>query len=127
MDAHGICIDNYLEFEDGSIVQVKGIHPSLNYFHNGKQWIDTFRFKPIPLTEDYLRAFDFKKYKNKFIGMWIYRIKGNQYFFQSIATGEIFSCDFGQHNVRKIQYVHQLQNLNVLFRGKFLNFKHPKS
>ena len=69
--------------------------------------------KPIPLTEEWLLRFGFKRYLNSATGSWVYMFNGRKFFYQSVSTGEIFSYDND-----RIRYVHQVQNLVFALMGE---------
>ena len=109
MTADEVRRGDFIEFEDGDIIQVKGIHPSGKYFHNGKQWIEIFRFKPIPLTEEWLRGFGFDYLDNSFWndGFRIY-LKDNEFY---ILT---------EQKRVYLEFVHSLQNIYFCIEQKEL-------
>ena len=115
MTANEVRIGNFIEFEDGAIIQVKGIHPSGKYFHNEKQSIEVFRFKPIPLTEEWLRGFGFSyiSWKN----CWNYTDLNTPVQLVCVDEGLLF------HDYFIINHVHTLQNLFYCLCGHELSLK----
>jgi hypothetical protein len=73
--------------------------------------------KPIPLTEEWLKKFGFKKdmsvYKNDWIELW-HSSYSNCYQLRIIKVGDDISKKIN------IQYVHQLQNLYFILTEKEL-------
>ena len=82
--------------------------------------VETFDdFKPIPLTEDWLKRFGATKYYNDtyhIAFMWIIKIDNNTW--EVRVNLDFLLCD--------IQYVHQLQNLYFALTGEELKYNHLK-
>lgn len=107
-----IRIGNSLQFEDGSIVTVKGIHWCGDKIHIGRNWLELYRFAPIPLSIDLLKDwYGFQKWTSDhdiFIaGMFIWLCQG------------MFICN---KNGVIIKSVHQLQNLFYATNNQEIKF-----
>ena len=74
--------------------------------------------KPIPLTEEWLLKFGFKKDTWTDNGLII----GSWWNNGSILITDDFKLD-GQEQMKSLQYVHQLQNLYFALVGEELTFK----
>ena len=92
---------------------------------DGVFWIKTieskidsksFHFKPIPLTEEWLLIFGFKKRKNRHLFHWENKIVISEY----KDEFENFFYPKTGYDIRfsnEIKYVHQLQNLYFALTG----------
>lgn len=147
MEANELRIGNYVEHEDANEI-VEGIHYNNendyllligNYLRPIKE------IKPVPLTEDWLLRFGFERqkeriynktqlpnggnngfhnaveYLNKSNNQVLYGApyegaeNGYHYIFGSVTT------DFGEDYIsKKVEFVHQLQNLYFALTGKEL-------
>ena len=112
MEAHELMIGNYV-LKDNNITTVNtGLIAYI--FYNGLK----DRFKPIPLTEQWLKDFGFEE---------INHING--YSFHSLSKSKNNKCHldvydnytkYYGYSVNHCQYVHQLQNLYFTLTGKQL-------
>lgn len=114
MKATELRIGNYVypgedEFEDNAFVVDAG---DILACRKG-----TYKYKPIPLTEEWLVKFGFKQ-----CGEWFIL---NGFLHQNIAISIIHrKTTFGdneEYEIENIKYVHQLQNLYFALTGKELN------
>lgn len=119
----GNLILGFFEYEEDDriykcICEFLGYTPFSNYFHvKGEIYIEEFtKFDSIPLTEEWLLKFGFKK------------IEGTLYFnigsieIGTTAYGKRFYIQIGSENVTlNIKYVHQLQNLYFCLTGAELS------
>ena len=80
--------------------------------------LDNSNIKPIPLTEDWLLKFGFKKDTWTDNGLII----GSWWNNGSILITDDFKLD-GQEEMKSLQYVHQLQNLYFALTNEELTFK----
>ena len=120
IEARELRIGNFLLFEDNSVIEVRGIHPSGKNIHDGKKWIEVFRLNPISLTEDWLLKFGFEYEQDGFDGVnksfiTLLRVGGNHSIYQ-LSIKEIAILTF-------IESVHQLQNLYFALTGTELTIK----
>jgi len=111
MKASELRIGNYV-IEKGKI---KPIHSVSN--HNAK---DYSKIEPIPLTEEWLVKFGFKKNeKNRFILM-----EGDvDILFNEDLNG--WTCDGINFSINMTEYVHKLQNIYFALTGEELTINHP--
>jgi len=110
IDATELRIGNLILFEDGSIIEVRGIHPSGKNIHDGKKWIEVFRLNPIPLTEEWLLKFGFKPFCND----W----SKKALIIHTRKRGFVI-----KRSIPIIKSVHQLQNLYFALTGTELTIK----
>lgn len=117
LKATELMVGNYLHDRLGNLCKVQKIE------HDGnidaptiKGAITAIPNKPIPLTEDWLKAFGFEEEINQITEISRTYIKGNIWFFQDNETKE-YSVNFFNDCVVKFQYVHQLQNLYYCLTG----------
>lgn len=113
---------NLLQFEDGEIKTVHGIHPSKKYIHDGKQWLDLFRFSPIPLTDE---VFDLKLgFKSKRFRTCFYRddMYGMEFFLTEFGWA-LFRQGSNKQLSRVFNYVHEIQNVVADLTGTELEIK----
>jgi len=79
-------------------------------------------FSPIPITEEWLGKFGFKKHKaedNYFYKKW--GNNGVEFIFNSDRySRNVFEYELGSNKYKQIKYVHQLQNLYFALTGKEL-------
>ena len=123
IDATELRIGNLILFEDGSIIEVRGIHPSGKNIHDGKKWIEVFRLNPIPLTEEWLLKFGFEKLQNpNNTPSLIWKIDWTFVFVQSIFD-DLFYYFPKDGNRITLKSVHQLQNLYFALKGTELTIK----
>jgi len=117
IQANELRIGNLLLFEDNSAIEVRGIHPSGKYIHDGKQWIEIFRCNHIPITEEWLLNFGFEL---PILGSSIYKLGLGSFSIQHFGDKIGF---FEMRNHKKIDLVHQLQNLYFALKGTELTPK----
>ena len=145
-------IGNLIECEQGDVGTVDEIrrHPSCerdyehivkvrlkNSYFTPTEYID--RFKPIPLTEEWLMKFGFEKKvdyeqsedewgiissinSRRGVGLYQpdeYKDKCPNYFF--VTFREDVGC--GWNDLNEVEYVHQLQNLYFALTGEELTIK----
>ena len=82
----------------------------------------SFHFKPIPITEEWLLKFGFKKRKNRHLFHWENKIVISEY----KDEFENFFYPKTGYDIRfsnEIKYVHQLQNLYFALTGTHLKLK----
>lgn len=79
------------------------------------------RFKPIPLTPDWLVRCGFEWYSS--IHRWRHQETG----YLIVESSEGFNCGYGDGSIKRVllKYVHQLQNLHFAFTGVELTIKEP--
>jgi hypothetical protein len=95
---------NDIRFSDKDIITL---------FDNGMTYVPIDEIEPIPLTEEWLIKFGF----NKVCSMYIRISDINEMeFFDNIITFKDWFCKLE----KKIQYVHQLQNLYFALTGEEL-------
>lgn len=123
-------IGNYILDNYNNVVQVELIdnNGGINGYFGiaGYEPADIKSFKPIPLTEDWLLKFRFKKKSKGFyikneirgIAKWSYQIE------MFPAQSHLGYCAIYEHGegitVRNFQYVNQLQNLYFSLTGEEL-------
>ena len=78
-------------------------------------------FKPIPLTEQWLKDFGFKKC-NRTNFKACYETKNKKYIFQFAQNGLLVLIDCGNffEIITAVEYVHQLQNFYFVLTGNEL-------
>lgn len=111
------------ELKIGNCVNINGINTTIEWgilfdFDEGNWYVDNIHIslvKPIPLTEEWLIKFEFKKYE--------FDNKSNQYRLKDrlIVIRDKSFCDYGTSV--KLHHVHQLQNLYFSLCGKELEIK----
>jgi len=116
IQANELRIGNFLLFEDNSVIEVRGIHPSGKNIHDGKKWIEVFRLNPISLTEDWLTLKFGFKLLIPFGSCFALELFYIQYYGDSIGF-------FETRNHKKLEYVHKLQNLYFSLTGTELTIK----
>ena len=126
IDATELRIGNLILFEDGSIIEVRGIHPSGKNIHDGKKWIEVFRLNPIPLTGEELIKFGWKYLNGKRSGTMCSDFEGK--LDVDLVNGEICvkSHYEGEDFYRKlinIKSVHQIQNFYFALQGTELTIQ----
>jgi len=113
MKATELRIGNYVyPFDDINLVDEKIIFRDFVKV-SVKDLSDTNHLYPIPITEEWLLKFGFKKHK-----AWddsFYYLKSDVDIFEYLSGFE--------HNDFHIKYVHQLQNLYFALTGEELKFK----
>lgn len=123
MKAHELMIGNWVEI----IQPKKGIYTTIqpsSFSVNIEK-----RYKPIPLTEQWLIDFGFQKY-HAFEYRWVtgglQLIETNEFWYPAVFSHPEMSHEDDQCvSLNRIQYVHELQNLFYCLTGKQLN-KKPK-
>lgn len=112
MNAKEVRIGNWVLDESGEKVQIEGV---MNASGNedacilsGGCWLQIHRFKPIPLTEEWLERFGINEYN--IINDKIYIHREDDYF--QVSEDGFYRCS------TEIKYVHQLQNLYHALRGE---------
>lgn len=140
-------------FRVGNFVKSNGVISSitskdLQWMEQGELVTEDFTpnaYNPIPISEDWLRLYNFKYYmknisghpeKENMVRRWQYKffIDGNEWWFdfevdQQPPTNFFWlNWNFGGSNhfvhlPRKIEYVHQLQNLFFALTGEELELK----
>jgi len=122
MKATELRIGNYVYHHCSTIVEVIDSHKiEIESINHGF-------FEPIPLTEEWLLKFGFilekdlvllredeKEYQVYIKNISIIDIKGSYYFWIGIEEDNWYSFEW-----TKIEYVHQLQNLNFAITGEEL-------
>lgn len=119
MRATELRIGNYLLDEEGDQIQIEEVSPFLHGCKYRWDWCKTF--KPIPLTEEWLKKFGFSLFgeaatDSKSPEDW-YWVTGKCNF-PSIGNLS-WVAYLGNINVR-CKYVHQLQNLYFALTGEEL-------
>lgn len=133
MEANSLRIGNLLYFSEENIIRpVTSIQ--VGFYSSDRvgiisEYHDIIEFKPIELNENWLIKFGFKKgnqtYKN---GYSIEVLKTDFYLRPSFMDGyywgfnisnDIVDCEL--NDVKRIKYVHQLQNLYYAITGEELN------
>jgi len=119
MEAKGLMVGNYLK-KDGIIVKIdaRSIFDMFN---------DNLKYEPIPLTEDWLVKFGYKRYESDGVVGFEYSNpeektvwyeKGR---YSIVQWGSNTPFYFSSNLLRvELQYVHQLQNLYFAISGKEL-------
>jgi len=104
---------------DGEEMIITGITKDYVYFEGGFSMISFTDIKGIPLTEEWLLKFGFKKTKMKGNKNLMEFIKGNFiiYLYEEI---EVY---FSIWDDITLKYVHQLQNLYFALTGEELEIK----
>lgn len=126
MDAKELRIGNHVK----AINRIEEI--GVSTFQNLEDFIENDIYKPIPLTEEWLEKFGFERYSNQaykslkwtlddtgFVSDWFY-LKRTHINTNGIFTVEAFK--FGS-KLRRLDYVHQLQNLYFALTGEELEIK----
>jgi hypothetical protein len=119
MKANELRIGNLVNYNEGGIFKVIGIH---EFGIDCEDEIETTymeyeNFKPIPLTEEWLLKFGFEE---RMFGWWsdvlfLRTENRNGYFYDWQKTNQTTGT--------YIEYVHQLQNLYFALTGEELTFK----
>lgn len=120
MDPKELRLGNYI-LRNGELFAVEIIHGAQLYRH----------FSPIPLTEEWLLKFGFIKKVNNGSEYLRYYWDGDIMIYVGEDTNAMYLGDYDEYhdckpfglNEQKIQYVHQLQNLNFLLTGNELTIK----
>jgi hypothetical protein len=121
MDAKELRIGNYVLFNDNTEVKINDIgnawHTHLPIKDDGFNWVSpktrVKKYRPIPLTEEWLRKFGFESYyKNgsEYQNKNMYLVKNGD-IWQNLKIGV------------NLKYVHQLQNLYFALTGEELEIK----
>lgn len=115
MDARELRIGNYIQYF-GNVVQVEGIVNESNGFGlqlNGGDFasINSNSLEPIPLTEEWLVKFGFDSCKSPNKDIQVGIVENEMSF---VWRGFV---------LKKIQHVHQLQNLYFALTGEELTLK----
>ena len=121
IDTRDLRIGNFLLFEDNSVIEVRGIHPSGKNIHDGKKWIEVFRLNPIPLKSEELLKFGFKHnsiiINNLDKTLNISAIVGKDFY---MYLDDVFGSSY---DLNCIQSIHQLQNLYFALTATELTIK----
>ena len=117
IEAKELMIDNYISYL-AEKKQVLGFDEETVYFKNtiSIDYIDIDEIEPIPLTEEWLLKFGFKKRKNRHLFHWENKIVISEY----KDEFENFFYPKTGYDIRfsnEIKYVHQLQNLYFALTG----------
>lgn len=119
MEAKELRIGNYVE-GIGMEHPIRKIYDSIQYNYKTERYelddIDIQYFKPIPLTEEWLKKFGFESDEITFdkSGFTIGWFRNNEFYY--LPVGQIII-----RNKHQIKYVHQLQNLYFALTGEELN------
>lgn len=117
MDAKELMIKNYVFNKSGEISKVFALdEDGISVMSNEISYLYE-DIKPIPLTEQCLIDFGFKKEKSLNKKTEIYRINLDTGHIIDYRKPYIFLGHFGLYNIK---YVHQLQNLYFALTGKEL-------
>ena len=103
-----VTFKNITEIREDGIFWIKTFEPKIES--------KNFHFKPIPLTEEWLLKFGFKKRKNRHLFHWENKIVISEY----KDEFENFFYPKTGYDIRfsnEIKYVHQLQNLYFALTG----------
>lgn len=125
MDARQLRVGNYVFDEHNDIKIVYGISHLEGYdvayvhFKNEFDKPATFTIQPIPITQEWLINFGFKKRKVQVGYNWTCGITIKEWEDGSF----LYSFDSTSVNHIDIRYVHQLQNLYYILTGKELIIK----
>ena len=122
MEANELRIGNYglNPIDNNDIVQLVAIYPDETTQWDGSNGFTptSIGMKPIPLTEDWLKRFGFRKYKknsnNYFSGNSEFMVQDDINSFHFFLHAEETGIKFW---ITEIQYVHQLQNLYFALTG----------
>lgn len=109
-----VTFSNISQIREDGIFWIKTIEPKIDS--------KSFHFKPIPLTEEWLLKFGFKKRKNRHLFHWENKIVISEY----KDEFENFFYPKTGYDIRfsnEIKYVHQLQNLYFALTGTHLKLK----
>lgn len=119
MKANELRIGNLINIDD-CLTEIAGITKSTVFFDGGFQMFIAGGIEPIPLTEDWLLKFGFKKigraYKLINFGKFIFHDYMGISFYPAGLVNSLLRSDF-------LKYVHQLQNLYFALTGEELLIK----
>lgn len=108
-----------LVFNKNTITEVETIFPfNINVDFVGDDGISISELKPIPLTEEWLLKFGFKKGDE-----WTITIDDSQECFEWFYGDFFYTGGEGVKFGREIKTVHQLQNFYFALTGKELEIK----
>lgn len=111
MEARELRIGNYIKIHN-TITKVEGLSTWDNIIQNSDfAERELKEFQPIPLTEEWLLKFGFKKELDSF-----YRIK-NSYLLEVLFHDKGFTITTQSVCLNHINYLHQLQNLYFALTG----------
>ena len=152
MEAKNLRIGNLLSFSGEPVAINAGFIHDCDYWNKNPERQDAVSFEnvePIPINEEWLRKFNFKYYmknvsghpdKKHLVRRWQYKffINGNEWWFdfevdQQKPTNFFWlNWNFGGSNhfvhlPRKMEYVHELQNLFFALTGEELELKRERS
>lgn len=114
MKANELRIGNCL-MSDGIPVQIDG-RTIFDFWHYGDNGVIPLRYKPIPLTEEWLLRFGFEKSYN-----WV--DKSATIELAEKDNGYVMLEDSCYYCSQTLLYVHQLQNLFFALKGEELELK----
>lgn len=122
MKASELRIGNYISYH-GIHIAVNGIIGSTIFYEGGKYFDSNTMgyepYQPIPVTEEWLLRFGFKKTEDTLFGMDEFRMHGYSFALSNLSLEN----GFGIINEHPTKYVHQLQNLYFALTGEELTYK----
>lgn len=128
MKANELKIGNYVNVELHIAIPLKieaitGSSVSLSGIENNRYTPFTIdRVKPIPLTEEWLKKFGFKKLGDWFIKKPLSSV--NEYAYNPyIKQFDVINGSGEEIDLVELKYVHQLQNLYFALTGEELEIK----
>ena len=151
MKAYELMIGNYINYgkfaKCGKIVMFLGTEtlqidepPFLGYEEDFLD-LDISNINPIPLTKEWLLKFDFFNKGNEIVNQYEenthvfcfgeddkFKIKFNKEWYGDIEEKALFDIFFYQYDdfIRRLKYVHQLQNLHFALTANTLQLVEPK-
>ncbi|WP_159479780.1 hypothetical protein [Chryseobacterium sp. 18068] len=118
MEANELRIGNYANHSELGIVEIIAVGRDYIYcVYNGETFYESIgRFSPIPLSEEWMLKFDFDPTANNLFYHKNIQIEKQKNTFNL----RFVNPDFTTSSLRRIKYVHQLQNLFFALKGKEL-------
>jgi len=120
MKANELRIGNLVQFsEDSTFFVVKSVEEKWLELQNEEEtsWISSEEIEPVPLTEEWLLKFGFKKTEWDNSNSYLFVTPEYDYSIVVYSNGYL---EMGGMVIRKIDYVHQLQNFIFTLTGEEL-------
>jgi len=125
MRASELRIGNFV-YRNNTQRVVEEIHNSSLKVNNDNTLWNLKKFKPVPLTEEWLEKFWFKVTKGKFIDETYAILNTKDVIFEYWLDGDMYINGMTEESLfvpKEIKHVHQLQNLYFALTGEELKIK----